>query len=393
MGGMGGEEGGMGGEPDGGTAGMSGAGGAGAGMGGKAGAGAGGAAAGVGGVGGALAGAGGAGGAAAGVSGAGGATAGVGGAGGAGAGGGGAGGASAGVGGAGAGGAGAGGAGAGGAGAGGAGMGGAGMAGASGGGAGGTAPTCDLTPPPEIYVGVLEGSQEVPPVITAGTGFVIAELNAGATELVSSIYWSGMTSTTTLGHIHGPAVVAVGPAPAIFNYNPPTATNSGSVVGATFAINTAQLGYLRGGELYANIHSVNNAGGEIRAQLVPATLVRSGTLSASQEVPPTTSNGTGRAIAVALPDNTHAIVSVNWSGMSSSVNAGHVHGPAPAGMNANPPIFDLMPPAGVAGSVVHRLWDMGANAAHLPNNLLYVNIHTATNPGGEIRAQLLPRCP
>jgi hypothetical protein len=254
---------------------------------------------------------------------------------------------------------------------------------------------CDPTPRPEIYVGVLSGMQEVPAVITSGTGFVIAELNAGATQLTSSVYWSGMTSNTTMGHIHGPGAVGVGGAPVIFNYNVPTIppSNSGEVIGATFAINAAQLVQLRANELYANIHSVNNMGGELRAQLVPATLVRSGPLQASQEVPPTGSNGTGRAIAVAFQDNLHAAVSASWSGMSSSVNAGHVHGPAAPGANANPPIFDLMPPAGVAGSVVHRLWDMGANAAHLGNNLLYVNIHTATNPSGEIRAQLVPACP
>jgi hypothetical protein len=162
----------------------------------------------------------------------------------------------------------------------------------------------------------------------------------------------------------------------------------------TFPITTAQqLADLRAGLYYANIHSATNGTGEIRGQLVPATVFRSGTLSSAQEVPSNASTGTGRAIAVAFPGNTHAAVSANWSGMSSSVSAGHVHGPAPAGMNANPPIFDLMPPNGVAGSVVHRIWEMGANATGFANNLMYVNIHTATNPGGEIRAQLLPPCP
>jgi hypothetical protein len=268
----------------------------------------------------------------------------------------------------------------------------AGMAGMAG--TGGTAPTCDPTPAPEVYVGVLEGGQEVPPVITAGTGFVVAELNTGATQLTSSVYWSGMTSLTTLGHIHGPAQVGVGGAPPIFNYNPPTTANSGQVVGATFAIDAPQLAQLRAGLLYANIHSSMNPGGELRAQLVQATVFRSGPMSGAQEVPPVTSSGTGRGVVAVFPNGMHASVSVTWSGLTTGTHLGHIHGPAPAGTGAGV-LFNLEPVLGnTSGSVIHKIWTFtGAHSANLLGNLTYANIHSTMYMGGELRGQLLPPCP
>lgn len=369
-GGQGGEDGGQGGEagdPHGGTAGISmgGAGGAmaGGGAGGKAG-------------GGATAG-GGAGGKAGG--GGGGATAG-GGAGGAG-----------GKAGGGAGGAGAGGAGAS---AGGAGAGGAGAGGAGAGGSGGVAPTCDPTPPPEIYVGVLNGAEEVPANNSAATGIAIAELNPEATQLTVSVYWENLGSNTTIGHIHGPAPAGM-TMPPVFDLAPTAGAMFGSVVAKPFAISAPQLAQLRASLYYANIHSATFPNGEIRAQLLPATTLRTGTLSGAQENPANASPGTGRAVAVVFPGNTQAAVSVTWSALSGTTSIGHIHGPAPAGMNAGI-LFDLVPPAGAnSGSVTHRRWIFDAGeGANLLGNLTYANIHSAPTFGaGEIRAQLLPPCP
>lgn len=384
-GGAGGEDGGMGGEsgdagsPQGGTAGISmgGAGGsmAGGGSGGKAGGGAGGKAGG--GAAGATAG-GGAGGKAGG--GAGGATAG-GGAGGK---------AGGGAGGAGAGGAGAGGAGAGG-------------AAAGTGGSGGVVATCDPTPPPEIFVGVLSGANERPtPVTTTATGFVVAELNAVATELTTTIRWSGLSSDVTNGHIHGPAGVDATALPIFYYFGmgmpapnlPGTPSTTGSVVAMTFPIDATQLGYLRTGQLYANLHSANNGAGEIRAQLVPATVFRSGAMSGAQEVPAVSSPATGRGVVAVFPDGIHASVSFSWSGLTSVKTNGHVHGPAAIGVGPAGAIFPLLPTAGaISGSLPHQIWTFaGSDSANLLGNLTYANVHSMNFGSGEIRGQLLPPC-
>jgi hypothetical protein len=207
-----------------------------------------------------------------------------------------------------------------------------------------------------------------------------------------------MTTTTTLGHIHGPAQVGVGPAPAIFNYEPPTNANSGEVVGKVFAIDPPQLAQLRAGLLYANIHSVMNPGGELRAQLVPAATYRAGTLTAAQETTPVTSNATGRAVVAVFPNNTQAAVSVGWSGLTTITWLGHIHGPAAAGATASPmlDLFDgATPPvsSSMSGSILHKIWTMTTPQRDaVIGNLTYANIHSDMYRAGEIRAQLLPPC-
>jgi len=84
-----------------------------------------------------------------------------------------------------------------------------------------------------------------------------------------------------------------------------------------------------------------------------------------------------------------------FANLTGPVAAMHIHGPAGAGTNASV-LFDLAPfhflaadPAQggvIIGSVVYP----NDQIANLLAGLNYVNVHTATNPGGEIRAQLIP---
>jgi hypothetical protein len=163
----------------------------------------------------------------------------------------------------------------------------------------------------------------------------------------------------------------------------------------TFPIDATQLGYLRTGQLYANIHSVTNGNGEIRGQLVRATVFRSGPMSGAQEVPPIASSATGRGVVAVFPDGIHASVSFSWSGLTSVKTNAHVHGPAAFGVGPAGVIFPLLPTAGAtSGSLPHQIWTFaGTDSANLLGNLTYANVHSMTNGGGEIRGQLLPPCP
>jgi hypothetical protein len=109
------------------------------------------------------------------------------------------------------------------------------------------------------------------------------------------------------------------------------------------------------------------------------------TLSAAAEVPPTTSAGTGSADI----DYDAATKKLSWkltySGLTGPATAAHFHGPAgpadKAGVAVAIPNATTSP---VEGSAV--LTD--AQAADLTAGKYYVNIHTAANPGGEIRGQV-----
>ena len=109
------------------------------------------------------------------------------------------------------------------------------------------------------------------------------------------------------------------------------------------------------------------------------------TLEGKAEVPANTSAGKGTADIDYDPASKKLSWKVTYSGLSGPVTAAHFHGPAEAGKNAG--IAVPIPNAGtspVEGSAT--LTD--AQAADLVAGKYYVNIHTAANPGGELRGQV-----
>ena len=257
---------------------------------------------------------------------------------------------------------------------------------AGGGGTGGVAATCDPLAP-EISSACSKDAQETPPVTTTATGIVDRRAQCGRDRAPRrTIEWTGLTSNTSLGHIHGPAAVGM-PIPPIvtLNYNPPTTAMAGSSSRRRSRSPRLKLGYLKAGQLYANIHSANNPTGEIRAQLLPPTVLRSGTMTAAQETTVVTSTATGRSFVAIFPGNTQAIVSVSWTGLTTNTSNGHVHGPAAPGATASPilSVLRTVPPTGatMSGSLVHTIWTLGAGHFEtVRDNLSYTNIHSTSNP-------------
>ena len=109
------------------------------------------------------------------------------------------------------------------------------------------------------------------------------------------------------------------------------------------------------------------------------------TLSSAQEVPPISSSASGSAEVAVNPSTMAMTYRVTFAGLSGPATAGHIHGPAPAGQNAGVKV----PFASVAQSPVTGSGTLTAEQyADLKAGRYYVNIHTAANPGGEIRGQL-----
>ena len=115
-----------------------------------------------------------------------------------------------------------------------------------------------------------------------------------------------------------------------------------------------------------------------------ATEVFKGTLSNGAEVPPVTGTGTGAAV-VNLDTATKQITyTVTYSGLSGPAKAAHIHCGAAAGANAGVAVPFKSTDSPITGSAT--LTD--AQIADLEAGKCYVNIHTAANGGGELRAQL-----
>lgn len=119
-----------------------------------------------------------------------------------------------------------------------------------------------------------------------------------------------------------------------------------------------------------------------------ATTTFQAVLGGIQEVPPNASPATGLATVVLNNSQDQITVDVSWTGLLAPASAGHIHGPAPVGSNAGV-MFPLAGVSGTSGSIVTQQFAISPTQVNwLQQGLLYVNIHTSTFPGGEIRGQL-----
>ena len=143
-------------------------------------------------------------------------------------------------------------------------------------------------------------------------------------------------------------------------------------------------------------------------------------LSGANEVPPVSPAGTGSATVVLDPDAKTLQVSAMFSGLTSGTTAAHIHCCAPLGNDPavnNAMVATLLPaftdfPMGVTtGTYPAHTFDLTMTSSYNPAFITahggnvaqasmvfiagiladqsYLNIHTANNPTGEIRAQLI----
>lgn len=107
----------------------------------------------------------------------------------------------------------------------------------------------------------LAGSEEVPPVNASGSGSGTIRVNSDGTV-------SGSVTTTgvegTMAHIHQGAKGQNGPV-----IIPLTKAGDTYTVPANAKLNDAQMKAFKAGNLYVNVHTAKNKGGEVRGQLVP----------------------------------------------------------------------------------------------------------------------------
>src|ERR1700691_2786836 len=115
-------------------------------------------------------------------------------------------------------------------------------------------------------------------------------------------------------------------------------------------------------------------------------------LNGASEVPPTTSTGTGTATVTYDASTKTVTWQGSFSGLSGPATAAHIHGPAEAGKNAGVIVplsqKDVPFTSPFQGTATLADDKAAALAAALSGGQAYVHIHTAANPGGEVRGQL-----
>jgi hypothetical protein len=229
----------------------------------------------------------------------------------------------------------------------------------------------------------LSGNSEVSAVSTAasGSGYITLIGN----RLFYDIDYEGLSAGATAAHIHGPADTTHNAA-VLIPFAGASGT-AGTLFGQT-ALTSDQLTNLLAGLTYVNIHTPNHPGGEIRGQVLPWQF--SVAMTGAAEVPAITSPGTGSGTLYL--SGSVLTYSISYSGLSSEAQHAHIHGPAditqPAGV-----LFPLNGASGTSGTL-SGIQDLSANADWLTDIVTgnaYANIHTTTNPGGEIRGQIILR--
>jgi hypothetical protein len=129
----------------------------------------------------------------------------------------------------------------------------------------------------------MNGPSEVPATTSTGTGTFTATLDTSTNAFTYDITFTGLASAAILAHIHGPATTTQSAgttvdfgslAGATFDLGATSGKGHGAVVlSASNAITAGMNGdslkkLLFAGLTYANIHTTNNAGGEIRGQII-----------------------------------------------------------------------------------------------------------------------------
>lgn len=219
----------------------------------------------------------------------------------------------------------------------------------------------------------LEGAQETPPSGSVATGRCAAVLNAARTSL--TLNCTHNVSGGTAAHIHQGAIGAAGGVVQPLTLTATTASTS-------WALGPADAANFLAGNFYVNIHNGANPGGDIRGQML-ARWTRF-PLTGAQEVPPNVSAASGTGLMTLTPD--YAAISITVTHSVAAPTAAHVHD-APAGVNGpvSFPFPSAVSPFSGSGTM------SAISAVELLAGRKYVNVHSGSYPGGEIRGQLADR--
>lgn len=225
----------------------------------------------------------------------------------------------------------------------------------------------------QLFVFHLSGDQEVPPVPSPATGGCHGDFDGTDTLDITCVH---DVTGATLMHVHRGAAGVNGP--AVFDLGAPASPVTATWSGMT----PADVADLLAGDLYVNVHTGGRPDGEIRGQILERTVdTVPFSMDGDQEVPPNGSAATGSCTADLSPDAT--ALQIDCTHDVASPTEAHLH-QAPAG-EEGPVVHTFASPASaISEAVPMNPVEVAAFAARH----LYVNIHSADSPEGEIRGQI-----
>lgn len=115
---------------------------------------------------------------------------------------------------------------------------------------------------PTSMKATLNGTSEVPPTDSKGSGTAAITYDPATKSLTYTITYTGLSGEPTAAHFHGPAAAGSNAGVAV-PISPPLT----SPIKGTATLNDSQANDLMAGKWYINIHTAANKGGEIRGQV------------------------------------------------------------------------------------------------------------------------------
>jgi hypothetical protein len=231
----------------------------------------------------------------------------------------------------------------------------------------------------------LAGDSSVPEVDSPASGRAALTLDQVTGTAVVQVQVTGLDNATQ-AHVHQGYAGATGPVVVALTQD---MSDPGHWSAEGESLNAAALAAFANGELYVNVHSPANPGGEIRGQVLPAGIaVVYAELSSAQQVPSLDTRGEG--LAALTLDESGASVSIHVNTRSlNDASAAHLHNGF-GGVNGPVEIALIQDGGNPAHWFAEQQALSGAQLDAILAGGTYINVHTPANPGGEARGQVVP---
>ncbi|MEL6923357.1 MAG: CHRD domain-containing protein, partial [Bacteroidota bacterium] len=215
-----------------------------------------------------------------------------------------------------------------------------------------------------------------------GEGLGIFTISFNKKSMVVDVSVAGLTGDITGIHIHEGTADENGP--VIINL---TDFIDGNRVKTTLSdLSAGTMAKFLTGAYYLNVHTEANPGGEIRAQILLETDFHyTARLNGAQEVPAVDTDASGLAVFNLSKSGYKLEIRAIVEGLSGPISGAHLHAGA-AGTNGG--VVENLTTS-VTGNIITALVDPEDYLAELMAGDIYLNVHTLSNPGGEIRGQLM----
>ncbi|MDO9000061.1 MAG: CHRD domain-containing protein [Bacteroidota bacterium] len=234
------------------------------------------------------------------------------------------------------------------------------------------------------FTGLIDGAQSVPAVTTSANGWAVFNVSKHQGQVRFYVVTNGLSGAITSAHLHTGAVGVNGPvAQDLATYI------VGNTIVGVFTPSAGVISSLMAGNIYLNVHTTANPGGEIRAQLkMDDKIAFDAWIDGAQQTPAITTSAKGVASVKVNTTFDTLFYNVYTNGLSGAINSAHFHLGA-YGISGGVAV-DIS--SGISGNKITGIVTGTAVSTSFINSMLsggvYLNIHTTANPGGEIRGQV-----